>query len=76
MRNMSFMHTKEQFRARTKFVTRRVGWWNLNPLDILQGVEKAQGLKKGEKVKPLVLILLSGRSTFAGRSFQRNARDD
>lgn len=53
---MSFMLTTQQFRERTKTVTRRLGWWNLKPGDVVCGVEKAQGLKKGEKVKKLGLI--------------------
>lgn len=56
MRNMSFMLTMEQIRARSKTVTRRVGWLSLDPGVVLQAVEKAQGLKKGEKVVPLGLI--------------------
>lgn len=47
---MSFSLTTPQFRARTKTVTRRIGWWDLAPGDILDGCEKAMGLKKGEKV--------------------------
>ena len=47
---MSFSMTKDQYRNRTKTVTRRLGWWNLQPGEICNGVEKAQGLKKGEKM--------------------------
>lgn len=50
---MSFMLTKYQFRNRTKTVTRRIGWWNLKPGEIVMGVEKSQGLKKGEKIVQL-----------------------
>lgn len=50
MRNMSFSMTKKQYRDRTKTVTRRLGWWGLKPGEICNGVEKAQGLKKGEKI--------------------------
>lgn len=53
---MSFQFTQPQFRAQTKTVTRRVGWWNLKPGDRILGVEKGMGLKKGEKVKPLGII--------------------
>jgi hypothetical protein len=53
---MSFALTTGQFRARTKTVTRRFGWWFLRPGDVVCGVEKAMGLKKGEKVKDLGLI--------------------
>lgn len=55
MRNISFSATKEAFRARKKHVSRRGNangptWKNLKPGDHLMAVEKAQGLKKGEKV--------------------------
>lgn len=50
MRNMSFSMTTAQVRNRTKTVTRRFGWWNLKPGDVLCAIEKGQGLKKGEKV--------------------------
>lgn len=49
-RNMSFMLTKEQYRARTKTVTRRIGWDFLEPGEILNGCEKCQGLRKGEHI--------------------------
>jgi len=55
-RNMSFAMTTEQFRNRTKTVTRRFGWSFLKPGDVVRGVEKAMGLKKGEKIKELWLI--------------------
>ena len=55
-RNISFAMTTQQFRERTKDVTRRLGWWTLKPGTILCGVEKGMGLKKGEKVKRLGLI--------------------
>ena len=55
-RNMSFAMTTQQFQDRTKTVTRRFGWWFLNPGDIVMGVEKSMGLKKGEKIKHLGLI--------------------
>ena len=52
-RNMSFMLTTEQVRNKTKTVTRRLGWWFIKPGDIVNAVEKCQGLKKGEKVKKI-----------------------
>ncbi len=55
-RNISFAWTTPQFRDRSKTVTRRIGWKNLKKGDILCGVEKGMGLKKGEKVKRLGLI--------------------
>jgi hypothetical protein len=48
MRNISFSITRFQFCDRTKTVTRRLGWAKLKPGDVLMGVEKAMGLKKGE----------------------------
>jgi hypothetical protein len=50
MRNISFSMTTSAFKDGSKSVTRRLGWWRLKPGDILMGVEKSQGLKKGEKV--------------------------
>lgn len=55
-RNMSFMLTTQQMYNRSKTVTRRLGWGFLKPGDIIQAVEKCQGLKKGEKVKKICLI--------------------
>ncbi len=55
-RNMSFSLTTEQMRRREKTVTRRIGWAFLRDGDVLWAVEKAQGLKKGEKVKRICLI--------------------
>lgn len=50
-RNMSFSLTTEQMKNKTKTVTRRNGWWYLKPGDVVNAVEKAMGLKKGEKIK-------------------------
>jgi len=52
-RNMSFMLTTEQYKARNKFVTRRNGWAFSKVGDIVNGCEKCQGLKKGEKIVKL-----------------------
>jgi hypothetical protein len=54
-RNISFALTTEQFRNRTKTVTRRLRWFNLKAGDILCGVVKGMGLKSGEKVERLGL---------------------
>jgi hypothetical protein len=51
MRNISFSITLDAFARGSKDITRRLGWKNLKPGDHLMAVEKAQGLKKGEKVK-------------------------
>lgn len=55
-RNISFAMTTDQVLARSKTVTRRFGWWKLKPGDILNGVEKSMGLKRGEKIKRLCQI--------------------
>ena len=55
-RNMSFAMTTDQIKAQTKTVTRRFGWWFLEPGDEVRGVEKAMGLKRGEKIKPLAMV--------------------
>lgn len=55
-RNMSFMLTTDQIRDRSKTVTRRNGWLFLKVGDKVRAVEKCQGLKKGEKVRPLAMI--------------------
>lgn len=54
--NMSFAMTTAQVLDESKDVTRRFGWWKLKPGTQLWAVEKAMGLKKGEKVKRLKLI--------------------
>jgi hypothetical protein len=56
MRMMSFAMTTPQFKARTKTVTRRDGWWMLKPGDRVMGVRKSMGLKRGEKVECLGVI--------------------
>lgn len=53
MANISFSMTTAQFIAKTKDVTRRVGWKTLVGGVVLNGCEKCQGLKAGEKVKKL-----------------------
>lgn len=58
--NMSFNLTVEPSRQFLKTVTRRDDstWNQLEPLDVLQQVEKAQGLKRGEKVKKIHKIII------------------
>lgn len=56
MRLMSFAITTEQVKNRTKDVTRRTGWLFLKPGDRIRAVEKAMGLKKGDKPKTLAVI--------------------
>jgi len=53
---MSFSETTQQVLDRTKTVTRRLGWENLKPGELIQAIEKGQGLKKGEKVRRLCVL--------------------
>ena len=46
--NQSFALTTAQYRAHTKFVTRRNGWKHAYVGQVVTAVEKGQGLKKGE----------------------------
>ncbi len=55
-RNMSFAMTTDQIKDGTKTVTRRLGWSFLKPFTDIWAVEKAMGLKKGEKIKRLRLL--------------------
>ena len=73
-RNMSFMLTTEQIRNRTKTVTRRIGWEFLKAGDIVNAVEKARGLKKGEKVKRICQIRI--KSIRWGEALYRITKED
>jgi hypothetical protein len=53
---MSFALTTPQFLARTKTVTRRLGWAYLKPWEVLGAIEKGQGLGKGGHVTHLGLF--------------------
>ena len=53
MKNISFMLTPDQIVARTKTVTRRLGWLGLKPGTLLRPVRKGMGLRKGEKLDVL-----------------------
>jgi hypothetical protein len=55
-RNISFSMTTEQIRNRTKTVTRRLGWKNLKPGDVLNACVKCMGIKPGEKVEKICQI--------------------
>jgi len=50
MRNMSFALTEPQILARTKLVTRRLGWLHAKVGEQLQPVRKCMGLRPGEGV--------------------------
>ena len=56
MRRMAFSHTAPQIRDRSKTVTRRTGWRYLKPGNLIQAVEMARGLKKGERVRELAVL--------------------
>lgn len=60
MRNMSFALTTDQILARTKTVTRRLGWLCLRNGDSVQAVKKCMGLKPGEKLERLCVIRVVG----------------
>lgn len=53
MQNMSFALTIPQILDKSKVVTRRIGWANLRSGHVLRPVEKAMGLKKGEKIQQI-----------------------
>lgn len=53
MRLISFSMTEGAFVAGTKTVTRRLGWTKLTPGTRLMAVNKAMGLKRGEKPRRL-----------------------
>ena len=53
MRRMAFSHTTPQVLDRSKTVTRRTGWRDLKPGDLIQAVERSRGLKKGERLREL-----------------------
>lgn len=55
-RNMSFSMTTDQVRHRTKTVTRRLGWKNLKPGQILNACVKCMGLRPGEQVERICKI--------------------
>lgn len=55
-RLMSFALTRAQILDGSKTETRRLGWEFLKPGDLFYGVEKAMGLKKGEKPVKLGLF--------------------
>jgi len=53
---MAFSHTTPQILDRSKTVTRRTGWRNVKPGDVIEAVEKLRGLKKGERVRALGVL--------------------
>lgn len=75
-RNMSFSMTTDAARARTKDVTRRLGWWHLKPGDVVQQVEKAMGLKKGEQIKRIHLIRIVSAEAEPLHAFDSHGPDE
>lgn len=73
VRSISFSLTKSQFLDGSKDVTRRIGWRWLKAGDELRGVEKAMGLRRGEK--QVVLGIIRVRSVTAER-LDTITRDD
>ena len=58
MRNISFAITTPQFLDRSKTQTRRLGWPDLYINEFLCGCEKTQGIKKGESINRLGVIVV------------------
>ncbi|MFG6457884.1 hypothetical protein [Roseateles sp. BYS96W] len=50
---MSFALTVPQIQSGTKDVTRRLGWLQLKPGDLIQPVRKCMGLRPGESIERL-----------------------
>lgn len=61
-RRMSFALTESQLLDGSKTVTRRLGWQNLRVGEELLAVDKAMGLKKGEKSRVLARIRVTSVS--------------
>ena len=56
MRNISFALTARQVQERSKDITRRLGWLNAKPGELLRGCRQCQGLKKGQHPEDLAVI--------------------
>ena len=61
MRVMSFHLTADAMRLRLKWVTRRLGWWNLKPGERLLAVEKARGVRLADRKVLGVIEVVSTR---------------
>jgi hypothetical protein len=55
-RNMSFAMTEAAILARTKTVTRRLGWKFLKVGDRIQAVHRTMGFKRGEHPRHLAIL--------------------
>jgi len=60
MQRMSFAMTTQAVKDRTKLITRRCGWSNLKPGDLLMAVDRSA---RGAKVPPVMLATLRVLST-------------
>lgn len=58
-RNISFLLTTGQFKKQTKTVTRRLRWLNVKVGDHLMGCVKCQGIKPGEQIERLGMIIVT-----------------
>jgi hypothetical protein len=70
---MSFALTTPQVLDRTKHVTRRTGWQFLKAGDLVQAVERARGLKRGEHKRLAVLRVVSVRREPLRRMLEETA---
>lgn len=59
-RRISFSATLDQVRARRKWVTRRMGFADLMVGEELTGIEKGQGLRRGERQVVVARVLVVG----------------
>lgn len=59
MRIISFFLTADQVKARTKTVTRRLGWFHLKPDTELQACMRARGFRREDR-KELGVIRVTG----------------
>lgn len=75
MKNISFALTTQQIIDESKDVTRRLGWFNLKPGDLLQPVRKCMGLKKGESpeiLRPPIRVIVPRREPLSAMLDNRN----
>jgi hypothetical protein len=76
MRRMSFSMTTAAARAHTKLVTRRLGWWDVEPDEVIMAIEKGMGLKKGEKQVEIGPFRVKSARPEKLRHFHRNGPEE
>jgi hypothetical protein len=59
MRLISCAMTIRQIYARLKTETRRLGWLDVKPGDLLQFVDRTMGFKKGEHPNPVAIVVVT-----------------